>query len=95
MGLQCCWKVATGFYRCRDKAHTDAEFDVRHELNRLSGLLRYCDALINGLGYHCTATESYWYLKPLRASFLVIGAEALQTELLRVSPTLYLSSNVI
>ncbi len=51
MGLQGCWKVATGFYRCRDKAHTDAEFDVRHELNRLPGLLRYCDALVNGLGY--------------------------------------------
>jgi hypothetical protein len=34
-------------------------------------------------------------LKPLRASFLVRGAEALQTELLRVSPTLCLSSNVV
>ena len=49
-----------GFIGAGDKAHTDTEFDVRHELNRLSGLLRCCDALVNGLGYHCTATEFYW-----------------------------------
>ena len=34
-------------------------------------------------------------LNPLRASFLVSGAEALQTELLRVSPTLCLSRSVV
>jgi len=34
-------------------------------------------------------------LNPLNASFRVRGADALETELLRVSPTLCLSSSVV
>ena len=61
MGLQDCWKVATGRVLSvpGDKAHNDSEFDVRHELNWLTSLLRYDNPFVNGLGNYCTATEFY------------------------------------
>ena len=42
-----------------NKAHNDSEFDVRHELNRLTSLLRYDNPFVNELGNYCTATEFY------------------------------------